>query len=254
MPNVSVDKRVDLCTEKEYLLPALTGTPCHCGFPTTQFLLHQREEEQLCMQKCRVEELESCGTPSHCRGPDADNCCTDRSFLPAKSRQLIALASFPGTSNTWAHHLIELATGFYTGSYYFNGSLYNKVARGNRSESIPWLSHHLTLLSQIEGSFRIIDAKDPKWINLMSPFQVTGVRAQLAPWWATHTLDWLQLGKKVLVVHFKDLQQDLFVQLGRMVCLLGVAMRQDQLLISAYIKMVDVALQRRNLTGVRNNY
>lgn len=56
----------------------------------------------------------------------ADNRCMDRRFLPAKSKQLIALASFPGAGNTWARHLIELATGFYTGSYYFDGSLYNK--------------------------------------------------------------------------------------------------------------------------------
>ena len=56
----------------------------------------------------------------------------DRRFLPAKSKKLIALASFPGAGNTWARHLIELATGFYTGSYYFDGSLYNKGERGGR--------------------------------------------------------------------------------------------------------------------------
>lgn len=50
----------------------------------------------------------------------------DRRFLPTRSKQLMALASFPGAGNTWARHLIELATGFYTGSYYFDGSLYNK--------------------------------------------------------------------------------------------------------------------------------
>ena len=67
-----------------------------------------------------------------CALPSADNRCMDRRFLPAKSKQLIALASFPGAGNTWARHLIELATGFYTGSYYFDGSLYNKgeEARG----------------------------------------------------------------------------------------------------------------------------
>ncbi|KAK2102532.1 WSC domain-containing protein 2 [Saguinus oedipus] len=105
-----------------------------------------------------------------------------------------------------------------------------------------------------------------------------------APWWATHTLDWLKFGKKVLVVHFEDLKQDLFVQLGRMVSLLGVAVREDRLLcvesqkdgnfkrsglrkleydpyttdmqnaISAYIKMVDAALKGRNLTGVPDDY
>lgn len=50
----------------------------------------------------------------------------DRHFLPTRAKQLVALASFPGAGNTWARHLIELATGFYTGSYYFDGSLYNK--------------------------------------------------------------------------------------------------------------------------------
>lgn len=65
-------------------------------------------------------------TDSICALPFADNRCMDRRFLPAKSKKLIALASFPGAGNTWARHLIELATGFYTGSYYFDGSLYNK--------------------------------------------------------------------------------------------------------------------------------
>lgn len=60
----------------------------------------------------------------------ADNRCMDRRFLPTRSKQLVALASFPGAGNTWARHLIELATGFYTGSYYFDGSLYNKGELG----------------------------------------------------------------------------------------------------------------------------
>lgn len=60
----------------------------------------------------------------------SDNRCMDRHFLPTRSKQLMALASFPGAGNTWARHLIELATGFYTGSYYFDGSLYNKGTVG----------------------------------------------------------------------------------------------------------------------------
>lgn len=64
----------------------------------------------------------------------------DRRFLPAKSKKLIALASFPGAGNTWARHLIELATGFYTGSYYFDGSLYNK---GEGVEGERDILHHL---------------------------------------------------------------------------------------------------------------
>lgn len=59
-----------------------------------------------------------------------DNRCMDRHFLPTRVNQLVALASFPGSGNTWCRHLIELATGFYSGSYYFDASLYNKGMRG----------------------------------------------------------------------------------------------------------------------------
>lgn len=50
---------------QEYPLAALAGIACHCGFPTTRFPLHEREDEQLCAQKCSAEEFESCGTPSY---------------------------------------------------------------------------------------------------------------------------------------------------------------------------------------------
>lgn len=108
--------------------------------------------------------------------------------------------------------------------------------------------------------------------------------ANYAPWWATHTLDWLRYGKKVLVVHFEDLKRDLFVQLQRMVGLLGIAACEDRLLcvegqkdgnfkrsglrkleydpytpemrkvISGYIRTVDTALKLRNLSGVPDDY
>ena len=80
----------------------------------------------------------------------------DRRFLPAKSKQLIALASFPGAGNTWARHLIELATGFYTGSYYFDGSLYNKGEEAQANgDWTPWkdvgvpLPEHLLRAAQL---------------------------------------------------------------------------------------------------------
>lgn len=63
----------------------------------------------------------------------ADKRCLDQHFLPSKAKELVALASFPGSGNTWTRHLIELATGYYTGSYYFDTSLYNK---GNKSHAI----------------------------------------------------------------------------------------------------------------------
>ncbi|NXI65959.1 WSCD2 protein, partial [Anseranas semipalmata] len=310
MPNMSVDKCVDFCTEKEYPLSALAGTACRCGFPTTLFTLHEREDEQLCAQRCAGEEFESCGTTEFLlvyQTQVQDNRCMDRRFLPTRSKQLVALASFPGAGNTWARHLIELATGFYTGSYYFDGSLYNKGFKGERDH---WRSGRTICIKTHESGQKEIESFDSAILLIRNPYKALMAEfnrkygghigfaahahwkgkewpefvANYAPWWATHTLDWLHYGKKVLVVHFEDLKRDLFVQLKRMVGLLGIAACEDRLLcvegqkdgnfkrsglrkleydpytpemrkmISGYIKTVDTALKLRNLSGVPDDY
>jgi hypothetical protein len=58
--------------------------------------------------------------------PHSDSRCKERTFLPERSTSLVALSSFPGAGNTWVRHLIELVTGYYTGSFYFDGTLYNR--------------------------------------------------------------------------------------------------------------------------------
>ncbi|NXJ49617.1 WSCD2 protein, partial [Spizaetus tyrannus] len=310
MLNMSVDKCVDFCTEKEYPLSALAGITCRCGFPTTLFTLHEREDEQLCAQKCAGEEFESCGTAEYLlvyQTQVQDNRCMDRRFLPTRAKQLVALASFPGAGNTWARHLIELATGFYTGSYYFDGSLYNKGFKGERDH---WRSGRTICIKTHESGQKEIESFDSAILLIRNPYKALMAEfnrkygghigfaahahwkgkewpefvANYAPWWATHTLDWLRYGKRVLVVHFEDLKRDLFVQLQRMVGLLGIAACEDRLLcvegqkdgnfkrsglrkleydpytpemrkmISGYIKTVDTALKLRNLSGVPDDY
>lgn len=59
-----------------------------------------------------------------------DSRCKERMFLPQRSSSLVALSSFPGAGNTWVRHLIELVTGYYTGSFYFDGTLYNRGGEG----------------------------------------------------------------------------------------------------------------------------
>ncbi|XP_068268917.1 sialate:O-sulfotransferase 2 isoform X2 [Nyctibius grandis] len=310
MLNMSVDQCVDFCTEKEYPLAALAGTACRCGFPTTLFTLHEREDEQLCAQKCAGEEFESCGTAEYLlvyQTQVQDNRCMDRRFLPTRAKQLVALASFPGAGNTWARHLIELATGFYTGSYYFDGSLYNKGFKGERDH---WRSGRTICIKTHESGQKEIESFDSAILLIRNPYKALMAEfnrkygghigfaahthwkgkewpefvANYAPWWATHTLDWLRYGRRVLVVHFEDLKRDLFAQLQRMVRLLGTATSEDRLLcvegqkdgnfkrsglrkleydpytpemrkmISGYIKTVDAALKLRNLSGVPDDY
>ncbi|XP_032187895.1 WSC domain-containing protein 1-like isoform X1 [Mustela erminea] len=71
----------------------------------------------------------------------SDTRCTDRWFLPTKAKVFVALPSFPGARNMWAWHLIEHVTCFYTGSYSFDGTLYNKGLKGKKDHWQP--AHHL---------------------------------------------------------------------------------------------------------------
>ncbi|XP_030647815.1 sialate:O-sulfotransferase 2 [Chanos chanos] len=308
--NMSVDKCVDMCTEKEFSLAVLAGDQCHCGFPTILFPLHEREDEELCRQRCAGEEFESCGNEHYFvvyQTQVQDNRCMDRHFLPTRSRQLVALASFPGAGNTWARHLIELATGYYTGSYYFDGSLYNKGFKGERDH---WRSGRTICIKTHESGKKEIEAFDSSILMIRNPYKALmaefnrkygghiGFASQThwrgrewpefvknyAPWWASHTLDWLRFGRRVHVVHFEHLKRDLFGQLKSMVLFLGLEVSEDRLLcvegqkdgnfkrsglrkleydpytvemrstIDSLIRTVDAALRKRNLSGVPEDY
>lgn len=308
--NMSVDKCVDMCTEREKTLAVLAGDRCHCGFPTPLFALHDLEEEDLCLHHCQGEEFESCGNDQYFvvyQTQVQDNRCMDRHFMPTRSKQLIALSSFPGAGNTWARHLIELATGFYTGSYYFDGSLYNKGFKGERDH---WRSGRTICIKTHESGKNEIEAFDAGILMIRSPYKALmaefnrkygghigfASRAHwkgnewpefvknYAPWWASHTLDWLQYGRRVHVVHFEELKRDLFAQLKGMVQFLGLQVSEERLLcvegqkdgnfkrsglrkleydpytaemrahIDELIRTVDAALKKRNMSGVPDDY
>lgn len=74
-----------------------------------------------------------------------DSRCKERMFLPRKSSSLVALSSFPGAGNTWVRHLIELMTGYYTGSFYFDGTLYNRGGQAQLLKPGVWWNISLCL-------------------------------------------------------------------------------------------------------------
>ncbi|CAJ1068279.1 WSC domain-containing protein 2 [Xyrichtys novacula] len=169
--NMSVDKCVDMCTEKEKSLAVLAGDRCLCGFPTPLFSLHEPEDEGMCLHRCHGEEFESCGNDEYFvvyQTQVQDNRCMDRHFLSTRAKQLVALASFPGAGNTWARHLIELATGFYTGSYYFDGSLYNKGFKGERDH---WRSGRTICIKTHESGRKEIEAFDSSILMIRNPYK-----------------------------------------------------------------------------------
>ncbi|OBS75952.1 hypothetical protein A6R68_17595, partial [Neotoma lepida] len=234
----------------EFPLAILRGWDCYCAYPTPQFSLRDAVDGALCSQAPEAQ-----GLPGYLRESDSmvtcglsDTRCTDRRFLPNKSKVFVALSSFPGAGNTWARHLIEHATGFYTGSYYFDGTLYNKD---------------------------VYKRQVPEWPDFVNSY---------ASWWSSHVLDWLKYGKRLLVVHYEELRRSLVPTLREMVAFLNVSVSEERLLcvennkegsfrrrgrrphdpepftpemkdlINGYIRTVDQALRDHNWAGLPREY
>ncbi|KAJ6657906.1 hypothetical protein lerEdw1_001826 [Lerista edwardsae] len=255
--NLTVEMCLEFCSKKEFSLAVIRGTQCRCGFPTVQFPLHNGTDRSVCSR------LQNVSSPSQVpkgedywfvyQTPVQDTRCTDRKFLPTKSKASVALSSFPGAGNTWARHLIEHATGFYTGSYYFDGTLYNKGFKGEKDH---WRSRRTICVKTHESGKKEIEMFDAAILLIRNPFKSLvaefnrkfaghlGYAADqkwkskewpdfvttYASWWASHVLDWLTYGKHLLVVHFEDLKQNLLPKLREMVAFLNVTVTEDRLL------------------------
>ncbi|KFV61834.1 WSC domain-containing protein 1 [Dryobates pubescens] len=299
-PNLTVEMCSEFCSKKEFPLAVIPGQECYCGYPTGRFPLRHGADVQLC----------SAGQAGYCQvyqTPVQDTRCTDRKFLATKSKVFVALSSFPGAGNTWARHLIEHATGYYTGSYYFDGALYNKGFKGEKDH---WRSRRTICVKTHESGRTEIEMFDSAILLIRNPYKSLvaefnrkyaghlGYAAErawrskewpdfvnsYASWWASHVLDWLKYGKRLLVVHYEDLKQSLIPKLKEMVEFLNVTVTEDRLLcvennrdgnfkrsgakqkdfepftqemkalINSYILTVDEALRERNFTGLPREY
>ena len=105
-----------------------------------------------------------------------------------------------------------------------------------------------------------------------------------APWWSSHALSWLQFGRRLLVVHYEELQRALVPQLRLITAFLNVTMTEERLLcaqsnqdghfkrsgaprpafdpftadmrrlIDPLVRTVDRALQSRNCSRLPEDY
>uniref|UniRef100_A0A665TCP2 WSC domain containing 1b n=1 Tax=Echeneis naucrates TaxID=173247 RepID=A0A665TCP2_ECHNA len=236
-----------------------------------------------------------------------DSRCKERMFLPQRSSSLVALSSFPGAGNTWVRHLIELATGYYTGSFYFDGTLYN---RGFKGEKDYWKSGRSICVKTHESGQKEIEMFDSAILLIRNPYRslmaefnrkcaghlghATDTQwkskewpefvSSYAPWWASHAMSWLKFGRRLLVVHYEELQRALLPQLRLITGFLNVTMTEERLLcaqsnqdghfkrsvaqrpsfdpftqdmkrmIDSFIHTVDQALQSRNFSGLPQEY
>ncbi|XP_025861016.1 sialate:O-sulfotransferase 1 [Vulpes vulpes] len=249
--NATVEACSRFCSQKEFPLAVLRGWECYCAYPTPQFSLRDAVDSSLCGQEPELQRLaEYCEVY---QTPVQDTRCTDRRFLPTKSKVFVALSSFPGAGNTWARHLIEHATGFYTGSYYFDGTLYNKGFKGEKDH---WRSRRTICVKTHESGRREIEMFDSAILLIRNPYRSLvaefnrkcaghlGYAADrnwkskewpdfvnsYAAWWSSHVLDWLRYGKRLLVVHYEELRHSLLPTLREMVAFLNVSVSEERLL------------------------
>ncbi|XP_063002696.1 sialate:O-sulfotransferase 1 [Elgaria multicarinata webbii] len=255
--NLTAEMCSEFCSKKEFPLAVIRGPECHCGFPTVHFSLRNSSDKSFCSRFQNVSSTAQVPQEGDYRfvyqTPVQDTRCTDRKFLPTKSKAFIALSSFPGAGNTWARHLIEHATGFYTGSYYFDGTLYNKGFKGEKDH---WRSRRTICVKTHESGRKEIELFDSAILLIRNPYKSLVAEFNrkcaghlgyatdrnwkskewpdfvnsYASWWASHVLDWLKYGKHLLVVHYEDLKQALLPKLKEMVEFLNVTVTEDRLL------------------------
>ncbi|XP_061074460.1 sialate:O-sulfotransferase 1-like [Conger conger] len=292
------------CSPRELPLAVLQTPDCFCGYATAAFSLQEPAQDSLCIAANGSNPAEFCQVY---QTPVQDSRCMDRKFLQEKSRQLVALSSFPGAGNTWVRHLVELATGYYTGSFYFEGSLYNK---GFKGEKDYWKSGRTICVKTHESGRHEMEMYDAAVLLIRNPYRCLlaefnrkcaghmGYASEqhwrgqewpefvgsYAPWWASHVLDWLRFSRRLLVLHYEELQGALFPTLHTLTSFLNTSVSPERLLcteinqdghfkrpagrqrplhpftpemrrlIDGYIRTVDQALRERNHSGLPSEY
>ncbi|XP_068600845.1 sialate:O-sulfotransferase 1 [Brachionichthys hirsutus] len=306
--NLTVQSCVETCTDKELPLAVFKEPRCFCTWLSSLFSLNRQSDSQRCAGN-RTTSVESTGSDHFqvYHTPVLDSRCKERMFLPQRSNSLVALSSFPGAGNTWVRHLIELVTGYYTGSFYFDGTLYN---RGFKGEKDFWRSGRSICVKTHESGQKEIEMFDSTILLIRNPYRslvaefnrkcaghlghATAAQwkskewpefvSSYAPWWASHALSWLKFGRRLLVVHYEELQRALLPQLDLITGFLNVTMTEEKLLcaqsnqdghfkrsgpqrpsfdpftpdmtqtIDSFIHTVDQALQSRNVSRIPQEY
>lgn len=256
--SMTIETCTGACGDAAHPLAGLTrNTECHCGHLTNDFDLQDAVEEDRCNAPCPGDEKFYCGAENYVsiyQTSQRDDRCMSATLKPSGTMPLIALASFPGSGNTWVRYLIERATGVYTGSYYDDGDLYNKGYRGERE---PWTKRNTIAVKTHRFDEEHISAFDGAILIIRDPYKAilsehnrkfgghTGFAnerhyTQGSEWidfvtgksrtWANTAINFLQYSKKVLVVHYEDLRSNLLPNLINIVKFLEVPIDKERLL------------------------
>ena len=215
--------------------------------------------------------------------PRVENWCTGSIGFRAKneSRPIVALSSFPGSGNTWVRHLLQQATGIYSGSVYndkglkragFSGEdiqdstvlgVKTHEAAGKKFDQVILIVRHpkeaILAFFNWEFSHRgsheasshigLAGQKEfytKKWANKVS---------QWAKSWENFHLKWLNSNKfskpgAMLIVYYEDLKTETERELRRMLQFLNVKSDEDAIKCTVS-DQVPQGVFKRNKSGTK---
>ncbi|XP_061558764.1 sialate:O-sulfotransferase 1-like isoform X1 [Phycodurus eques] len=259
--NLTTQSCIETCTDKELPLAVFKKPHCFCTWTSSLFSLDQQSARHQCAETTGLNSISNSThtTPTEqdyyqvYHTPVLDSRCKERMFLPQRSSSLVALSSFPGAGNTWVRHLIELMTGYYTGSFYFDGTLYS---RGFKGEKDFWRSGRNICVKTHESGKKEIEMFDSAILLIRNPYRSLMAEfnrkcaghlghasdaqwkskewpefvSSYAPWWSSHALSWLKFGRRLHVVHYEELQRALLPQLRLITAFLNVTATEERLI------------------------
>ncbi|XP_006818797.1 sialate:O-sulfotransferase 1-like [Saccoglossus kowalevskii] len=162
-----------------------------------------------------------------------------------EERPAVWLTSFPRSGNTWTRHLLELATGIYTGSSYHANGLYNAGFKGEfdspqLGRELIYKCHRFTNSMK----FGILLIRNP-YDSLISFYQYRTIRhltlesyrnnLDWINWakrkhekWLNLVEDWFKSGKLFLVVHYEDIVKNPLEEVERMLNFLNITFTPER--------------------------
>ncbi|XP_077990678.1 sialate:O-sulfotransferase 1-like [Glandiceps talaboti] len=171
-----------------------------------------------------------------------ENC--NLSLAPLHTIPMTALASFPGSGNTWTRHLLQQATGIYTGNIHHSKVLPTNAFLGDKED----FRLGTTLTQKTHSrNIEIMELFDSAILLIRNPYHAliaefnrrnagkTGVVSESKfageEWnhyvmkesnrWFYHAMAWLNFKESLLVVKYSDLTRDTIGEVRKMVEFLG---------------------------------
>ncbi|XP_002732419.1 sialate:O-sulfotransferase 1-like [Saccoglossus kowalevskii] len=165
---------------------------------------------------------------------------------------LVALSSFPGSGNTWTRHLLEVASGIYTGSFYHDAALYEQGFLGELGDftsrrTIAVKIHHCrkkdfgAVILLIRNPY---DAFISEYKRIASNRDHTGdvpieffhnnlqwrdfVLSSIEKW-TRLVMAWHDLKVPILVVHYEELKRSAVIEVARMLIFLNRTVEPERL-------------------------